>query len=418
MYNPYNRVLDPKVMFSKLRVQLLSKAPFFGALAMRLQPEPSNSIEVMATDGEKLYYNEQALLNFDRFELIGVVAHEVLHVMLGHHERREGRDHKAWNIACDYAINSILLDSGFVLPKERHYDRSYRGLAAEEIYARMLKEDGGSGGQQQPQQQGQQPQQGQQQGPQGQQQPQQGQQGPAGQDPQAIPAEDWGQVLDKKSQASAQSSSKAWQAAAVQLQRNRQAAGNTPGSLKAVLSELLRPKIPWQQLLRDFLTGSSRDDFSWARPNRRYISQGLYLPEARSEAIDFAVFAIDSSGSIDNKMLQLFLAEFNSIFQEVSYDLVLAMSCDTQIHPIGEFHQGQPVEIKEVKGRGGTSFKPVFKAVEKYGRVPDCLVYFTDLGVKEFPKDPGYPVLWVEPKKNRKSRWRKEPPYGTVLQVE
>ena len=48
---------------------------------------------------------------------------------------------------------------------------------------------------------------------------------------------------------------------------------------------------------------------------------------------------------------------------------------------------------KEVKGRGGTSFKPVFDRIEADGIVPDTLIYFTDMECS-FPEEPEYPVIW------------------------
>ena len=46
-------------------------------------------------------------------------------------------------------------------------------------------------------------------------------------------------------------------------------------------------------------------------------------------------------------------------------------------------------------GGGGTRFTPIFDWVEREGRAPDALIYFTD-AMGEFPeREPAYPVLWL-----------------------
>ncbi|MHA2501978.1 MAG: VWA-like domain-containing protein, partial [Candidatus Kariarchaeaceae archaeon] len=54
-----------------------------------------------------------------------------------------------------------------------------------------------------------------------------------------------------------------------------------------------------------------------------------------------------------------------------------------------------PWEGRPFKGRGGTSFIPVFQWVENRGDIPDLLIYFTDGYGSYPPSEPGYPVVWV-----------------------
>src|ERR1700749_2583438 len=53
---------------------------------------------------------------------------------LHHHVRRSGRDPKRWNVACDYAINPLLVDAGLSLPEGVLLDNRLRGMSAEQIY--------------------------------------------------------------------------------------------------------------------------------------------------------------------------------------------------------------------------------------------------------------------------------------------
>jgi hypothetical protein len=136
------------VRIQKARTALLLDHPFFGSLLFRLGGRASSSIQTMATDGVSLFYNPAFVETLNAAELAGVLAHEVMHPALQHHTRRGGRDRKRWNMACDYAINPLLLDAGLTLPKELLIDHRFHGMSAERIY-KLIEEqqnlDGSNG---------------------------------------------------------------------------------------------------------------------------------------------------------------------------------------------------------------------------------------------------------------------------------
>jgi predicted metal-dependent peptidase len=74
-------------------------------------------------------------------EIAGTLAHEVMHPALQHHTRRGGRDPRRSNMACDYAINPMLLDAGLTLPKDVLLDHRFRGMSAERIYNLLEDEE-------------------------------------------------------------------------------------------------------------------------------------------------------------------------------------------------------------------------------------------------------------------------------------
>jgi hypothetical protein len=51
--------------------------------------------------------------------------------------------------------------------------------------------------------------------------------------------------------------------------------GNLPKGLSQLIEEILRPKVDWTVLLRNFVEQSARNDYSWLPPSRRYLSQGF-----------------------------------------------------------------------------------------------------------------------------------------------
>ena len=109
--------LSSVVRIQKSRAALLLDHPFFGTLLFRLGARPRTSIETMATDGVSLFYNPKFVETLSAAQLMGTLAHEVMHPALQHHTRRNGRDPRRWNMACDYAINPILVDAGLTLPE-------------------------------------------------------------------------------------------------------------------------------------------------------------------------------------------------------------------------------------------------------------------------------------------------------------
>jgi predicted metal-dependent peptidase len=133
--------LTPAVRIQKARTALLLDHPFFGSLLFRLGGRASNSIQTMATDGVSLFYNPAFVDTLNVAELAGVLAHEVMHPALQHHTRRGDRDRKRWNMACDYAINPLLLDAGLTLPKDVLIERRFRGMSAERTY-NLIEEQG------------------------------------------------------------------------------------------------------------------------------------------------------------------------------------------------------------------------------------------------------------------------------------
>ena len=88
--------------------------------------EDSESLSTMATDGYRIYANVEFCERLGEEELMGVLAHEVLHNVLGHIERRRERNLVKWNIAIDHATNLLLQQMGFLLPDPKCCDQDTR----------------------------------------------------------------------------------------------------------------------------------------------------------------------------------------------------------------------------------------------------------------------------------------------------
>ena len=117
-------------IITKARARLLVRAPFIGSIALGLAWVNAPDIGTMATDGRSVWFNPEWCERHGVEKTMGVIAHEVLHVVNRHHLRRGERDAELWNVAADLLINRLLEDDKYVLPPDGLFDRDrrYAGL--------------------------------------------------------------------------------------------------------------------------------------------------------------------------------------------------------------------------------------------------------------------------------------------------
>ena len=123
-----------------------------------------------------------------------------------------------------------------------------------------------------------------------------------------------------------------------------------------LLDDVLESKIDWREVLREFVstTCSGNDYSTWRRPNRRYVSAGIYLPSGISETVGELVIAIDTSGSIGGRELSQFLGEVAAIAKAVKPQAVRLLYWDTAVCRDEYYLQDQLDDIvKSTKPAGG-----------------------------------------------------------------
>lgn len=355
------------------RTQLLLDSPFFGVCALQLKlvetpPDQPPFCPTAWTDGTHLGYNPEFIEKLTPKQLIGLIAHEVMHCACGHPWRRDSRDPIGWNVAADFAINDLITKAGMELPKGCLIDNQFEGKWAEWIYDRLPppmkaacqcgKSDPNGGG--------------------------------------------WGEVKDapggkgegeEEADGHAQTE-QGWKQLAQQAAQAAKVQGKLPDNLKRMLGELLDPKVDWRSVLRRFVQQVVSADYSYRMPNRRYIAHGLYLPTLYSEACGRICVMVDTSGSIDGIVLNKFAAELRAIAQDVQPSSIDVIYCDAAVSSVETFARGELLELHP-QGGGGTDFRPAFREIEKMGEPPVCAIYLTDL-YGTFPDSaPEYPVIWA-----------------------
>ena len=349
----------------RARTQLLLEHPFFGTLALRLRTTERTDIKTLAVNGRDMLYNPDFFLGLAPEHQISAVAHEVAHCALDHIARGQNRSKGRWNRACDYAANLILEQAGLSIKEGWLLDQQFVGMSAEEIY-NLLPEDGNDG-----------------------------------QDeilPNDVSPEEREQMnVD-------------WQNAVAQAAKVAADAGKLPGCLERFLEDGREATVDWRAVLRTFTGHVTRNDFSWMRPNRMMMAQGVIIPGLYSESMGTAVVVSDDSGSVSSDILAALAAEIDSIASMAEPEKLIHISCDCEINHVAEFAQGEQFKMVS-KGGGGTDFRPPFEYVAREGIAPSCLIYLTD-GYGPFPDaPPPYPVLWA-------MTTNVTPPWGEYVRIE
>lgn len=364
-------VTDPKVDSSakeKLvtaRIGLLLKAPFFGNLATRLELINADDwCPTAATDGRKFYYNSAFIDSLPLKQLEFLVGHEVLHAVYDHMGRRGNRDPKLWNIADDYCVNWDLVEQrvGDKIPIAL-YDSKYRGMSAEEVYddlynnadkiniddlmKRLLDEHLDGNGD--PDGEG------------------DGEGDKKGKGRPKLTDEERKQIRDEVKEA-------------VLAAAQAAGAGNIPGGVKRMIKDLTEPVMNWRELLQQQIESTVKSDFTWSRPSRRSWHMDAVMPGMLPGNQIDVVVGIDTSGSITDKDLKVFLSEIKGIMESYDEYRIHVLGWDTEVHNSEIFTSDNIANIEEFEpgGGGGTDPHCVWRWLEENQIEPKKLIMFTD----------------------------------------
>lgn len=352
------------------RTRLILDKPFLGALAMRLPLVAAGAwCETTASDARSLYYNPQWIAGLSNAQAQFVLAHEALHCALGHFARRGHRLKPRWDLACDFAVNPLLVAEGLAPPPGAVVHEVYAGMAAEEIYPCLgdriddetmddhlwADQEGGQNG---------------------------------------APQEDKPQLPSASEREQLEQQWRRHLAGAAQRARE---AGRLSGVMGRLVEAALAPQVSWRALLAGYLSQTAREDYSYQRPGRRGGGPGEpILPALRSRAGELVV-ALDVSGSVGETDLAQFVGELNAIKGAQPVRITL-LACDAALAPGSPWicEHWQALELpRQFAGGGGTDFNPVFDWLAERGMRPDALIYFTDADGIFPPAAPEYPVIWL-----------------------
>lgn len=404
------------------RAGLVLEHPFFGHLALQMRLVEDYTCDTAWSDGKTLGYNPLYVQMLPREKLKGLMGHVVMHPACRHHLRRKGRDPKRWNMACDYAINWILLEAGLTLPDGYLDDPDLRGRTADEIFVHLSQEatdrrsdkadqtaekqaPKGEGAPVEPPEgacRSQHDGEAEDQEPSGAKEVvteaslaeetedfDHGDPGRSGEVRDAPPPDGGSAGIDD-----GEGDENEWRIHLAQATAQARAMGDLPAGLARIVEGLLSPRLDWRSLLNRFIQAAARWDYAWMPPNRRFIHQGLYLPSMRSTDLPEVVVAVDTSGSVSARELDQFAAELSAILGTCATTIHL-LYCDRRVTRVETLHREDLPLSLSPRGGGGTDFRPAFDWVARQGVSPLCMIYLTDLACTRFPQEPDFPVLWA-----------------------
>lgn len=353
----------------KARTALVLEHPFVGSIALNMPYEMDHTIPTAATNGKRIKFNPYFIEDLTDEEVKFLVAHECFHPMLEHPFRRGDRNHRKWNQAGDYVINQLLTDEGIGkmidggLINKSLFDAG-KGTT-DGIYNILPDEEG---------------------------------------DDPLDDCEDGDGTPAEREQQSAE-----WKVKVAQAAQSAKMMGKMSAGLERLVDQVLKPKVDWHDVTRRFLIKCKSDSRSFARFNRRFLPQGLYLPSASGETLGEIVYAVDCSGSVGMDDINQFASEIKYVKDDLNPTCIHVVYFDSSVCHYDKFERDDEVVVSP-HGGGGTAFSPVFKYLEEHGIEPTACIFLTDLYCDDFGDEPQYPVMWV-------SYGAKEAPFGEVVMM-
>jgi predicted metal-dependent peptidase len=328
--------------------------PLLGALAasFTIEEDPGVcesagiGIAAISPGTQTLYLRGDVIMSADERRFI--VAHELLHAGLRHDTRSGGRDAWLWNIACDYVINDWLLQMGVgVLPEGVLHDEELRGLSAEAVYDRIVvdlrrhrkaRTFAGIGV------------------------------------PDMVPGRladaSCGVSLDEFYRRALMQGYELWRGVG---------RGLVPAGLVEEIRALAHPPVPWDvELARWFEhhIPALQQVRSYARLSRRQSSSpdiprpSYTRPFEPDHKRTFGV-VLDSSGSMDVRLLGRALGAIASFAQARDVKYVRVVFCDAAAYDAGWLTPEDIATRVRVRGRGGTVLQPGIDLLERAEDFPD-----------------------------------------------
>ena len=367
---------------SKSKTSLMLDYPFWGYIAMNLpfRLTTEEEMAVIPTAGvsyKEVIFNPHFYKALNKYEKLFLMGHELMHPMLEHLDRRGERDPKIWNIAGDIVINHHLTSEGIgTMPecgvRDEELYKEGKGIT-ERIYTIIMSDKEkykgyheGDGA------------------------------------PFDIQIEDG----KGESEAEIEQRKQEWKQIIASAKQTAKMAGNMSANMELLVNDMLEPKVNWTEVMNRFQVKARIDQRSFNRFNRRFLSQGLYLPHTTGDVLGEVAYCLDMSGSCMEHTTQ-FISEANAVREDLNPKRIHMIYFDSDVCGYDVFEQGEEIKFNP-RGGGGTAFSPCFKFMQEKDIDPVACVFLTDLECDDFGEAPDYPVLWVSTEKG-------DAPFGEIV---
>lgn len=353
----------------EIAVKLLLEQPFYGYVLAATSFHKNygiDTIKMAAIPNLSVAYNPEWFDGLENNHKLGVLIHELLHIVFLHPYRRNNKDIAVWSAACDMATNewlrqAYLFEDAITVSKiTEHYGIQLEKKMTAEYYYDQLMAIG---------------------------------------DRLSFVSSEKDVVVVFEGHENLKATMMSDEPATTMDIKNitesvsnmlEQASldSRMDTEIKATIEDIYpNPKIHWRVMLKRFLTGRGKMvvSKSYKRQSRRY--EGV-AGTKRAIGVN-ALLAIDESGSISDGMVRSFYKELLSL-NRITGAEILVTRFDTDC--------SEPVPIAQMTKeshrmkRGGTDFRPVFELADAL-RMP-LVIFFTD-GDGEAPEHVHQKVLWV-----------------------
>lgn len=386
-----------KKKISEAKAKLLVDYPYFGTLASKLELRQNDNIQAYLSNGISFEYNDEYLTEITQEELGFALSNGAMHAALAYENRQKGRMSWLWQLATDHAINAMLAANGMEPPMAIDLDPRFEGMYAEEIYAILKDEirneefdddESNETGYNEENRQKQ----------------QQLRDAEGDHDPdrkrEKMEVENVEQKIAEEEM---------FEQFANEALRKISEQGNLPLDIERFFTITDTSRVDWRKELYNAIDRHYHDNYRMMPPSKKLLYSGIYLPSLYSDTLRLTI-AIDSSGSVDEQLLSLFMSEVEAILIHFPNYVIDMIVCDAKVQNYRQILTGEALEI-EIKGGGGTDFRPVFSYIDEALDPPSLLLYFSDTK-GSFPEDePLYETLWI-------SSEMSEVPFGRVLVIE
>jgi predicted metal-dependent peptidase len=330
------KAVEKEISRAKLKLMLGTKTTFFSALLSNLHIIITTDVPTAATNGIYMKMNPYFVLKLNKDTLLGLILHEVMHVVYDHMSVIfQGLNDNILNIAQDHYINLYLKAEGYSLPENGYCDPKFTGMSSMQIYHELMKD-------------------------------------PPDTDDYTMDVCGPDPDMDKSEYEEAVVSNVVKAVMQAQMAKDP---GSIPGDLLIRLEDVINPKLPWQVILANYINGDSKDDYSFSRPNRRFMPD-FYMPTLYSESLKKITSGCDVSLSMEPEDVSAIHAENMYIWDTFQPDSMRLMTFDTEVHLNEVFTEGDQLKEIVLMGGGGTNVQPLLDSIRE--EEPEFALIFTD----------------------------------------
>lgn len=399
---------------ASVALRLLGEAdPALAALSLWCTHRDTETGPAARTAGETIHYGP-AFATLARHEQVGLCAHHILHVALRHPARLsdmagrqpEGFSAEIWSLAADAIVNEAVLAAGHALPRPAITlsallaetgtplppDEALATWDVERLYLRLA-----------------------------------GSAGSRGRAEGLVRALAFVPDVDPEAgRAETRDRAADWRGHLARALETGRMAGRGLGLVGHRFADLPVPGVPWEIVLRGLLARALRPGAAadWRRPARDWIAaeaaartDGSAAPAfrpgtIRRQAVARIGLGLDTSSSVDDLRMAMFLAEIGGVARRTGAEVVV-LPFDEAVEPPFRLAPGEgPARLARLTTRrgGGTDFRPLVTAASGLGL--SVLVVLTDLVGETGAAPRGLPVIWAVP-----DRAPDLAPWGRVLSL-